>query len=500
MDDAGRRFLECFKRSKRTLAIRDVVHGLAPASVVSGIFVCGIGGASWALGAPVNQGWWAAALFSGFLALALDVARHGWSDARAAHRLDAAPGAASRYSTGLSIAHKSGRTPLEDLALQECSETVAARKDLVPVRLTRNTTLSAGAALWMFGILFVGIALYLESSRPDATAAASSLDQIADQMTKEEPLFVAKADLEALEKGLREEAERLRRGESENPERDAIRAMSEAGLKIQRASDNAGAQGLKPSELDSLEQAASRQPAGEGLESALEAGDLNAASARAAEMPPNQARDAALEAFSRQQGQASPLMQQLAQPSGGGDDASKLLSDALKKSAEAQKQAEQLAKLQAALSDMKMDMRNAQQQQGQQQMSPEQQQQMLAAMQQGQDSQGQGQTEQVGVKSSQPTGKPGSEKDTGSTLDPYGRPDDQPPTELLSFIRGQRTDGAVESSNAETDNMDADVRAQWREVQFAAEQAAAESVKSETIPPGARRLVIRYFEELRPEE
>jgi len=501
MEEAGRRFKDAFKRSKRALAVGDAIQGLVPALIVSGIFAFGIAVASLLLGGPVQVGWWAAAILAGLIALGIDLARHGWSDIRVAQRLDAAEGAASRYSTGLTLLHRTRLTPLEQLALEECGATLSAHPEMVPTRACRRPFVVFGTIVWLVGLGLFGVSGYIESSRPDGDGIAEALDRAADELAEAEIPFAAPENLAALQKGLREEAERLRSGASNDPERDGMRALSRAGLEIQKASAKAGGGGLKDSELDALEDAAGRQPSGEGLEAALDSGDLSAASERASEMPPQEARSAALEAASRQQGEASELMQHLAQEAGAGSDASKLLSDALQQSEEARKQSRQLAKLQSALSDMKMDMRPSQQP-GQQSLSEEDQQRMLAAMQQQQAQQGGGEDpgQQAGLESSMPTGQPGSEKDTGTTLDPFGKADDIPPTDLLSFLRGERAAGPVESSSAATDNMDAEVLAQWREVQAAAEQAAAESVRNESIPPGARRLVIRYFEELRPQE
>lgn len=498
MDQPEDRFRQGLTAGRRALALQDLRLGSATAVLVSGILALLLGFSSLLQGSPLAYGWWLVVVLGGLLALSVEAARPGWSDTRVAARLDRAEGAESRYSTGLALRGLPDRTPMEELALAECAGWVAGQRGRLPVRKMPRRLMAGGAGLWALGLLLFFAAVSFERARPDADAFADALEQAADRLQNPQGQVATAADLAQLQEQLRAEAERLRDGNSQTPGEDAEKALSRASARLEAGKRSLSNGGMRDEELTALQEAAGRQPDGEDLQSALEAGDLEAASERAAELPSEQSANALLDAAARLPQQASSLMSQLAQQaSQGNQDLSEMLSEAIRRSEEARRQAEQLAQMQSALSDMQMDLRPS----GQAGSGPssEEQQQMLAAIGRQQQQQG-NQQESAGFSSSKPTGKPGSEQDTGTTLDPFGGKDDvPPPSDLLSFIQGASTDGPIESSSAETDNQEAQVRSQWREVQAAAEQRAAESVATDSVPPNARRLVRRYFEQIRPE-
>ena len=99
-----------------------------------------------------------------------------------------------------------------------------------------------------------------------------------------------------------------------------------------------------------------------------------------------------------------------------------------------------------------------------------------------------------------PTGRPGDERDSGTTADPFGpgstTPDDSRRKEQLS---GQLAEGeSLAALIPAAAGGDEKAARRYRELFEAAAANAADAVEQEAIPLGARFLIRRYFEAIRP--
>ncbi len=100
-----------------------------------------------------------------------------------------------------------------------------------------------------------------------------------------------------------------------------------------------------------------------------------------------------------------------------------------------------------------------------------------------------------------PTGKPGGDKDEGTTKDPFGKnpvAGAEPGAE--SQITGKLGEGETLSALIPAAKSDAKAARRYKELTEAAASAAEDVVAREDIPLGARHLVRRYFEAIRPKQ
>jgi uncharacterized coiled-coil DUF342 family protein len=98
-----------------------------------------------------------------------------------------------------------------------------------------------------------------------------------------------------------------------------------------------------------------------------------------------------------------------------------------------------------------------------------------------------------------PSGRPGSEKDQGTTLTPFGQQGTEADPRNQEQLAGKLAEG--ESLSALVPSAakgDAKATRRYKELTEAAAAAAADSVLQENIPLGARFLIRRYFDAIRP--
>jgi hypothetical protein len=98
-----------------------------------------------------------------------------------------------------------------------------------------------------------------------------------------------------------------------------------------------------------------------------------------------------------------------------------------------------------------------------------------------------------------PSGRPGSEKDKGTTPTPFGKQGAETEPQKQEQLTGRLAEG--ESLSALVPSAakgDAKATRRYKELTEAAAAAAAEAVTQENIPLGARFLIRRYFEAIRP--
>ncbi len=99
-----------------------------------------------------------------------------------------------------------------------------------------------------------------------------------------------------------------------------------------------------------------------------------------------------------------------------------------------------------------------------------------------------------------PTGQPGGEKDEGTTKDPFGKEAvpaadvGKPEQERARLAEGESLSALIPTAAAG----DAKARRRYKELTEAAASAAEDVVIREDIPVGARHLIRRYFEAIRP--
>ena len=101
-----------------------------------------------------------------------------------------------------------------------------------------------------------------------------------------------------------------------------------------------------------------------------------------------------------------------------------------------------------------------------------------------------------------PSGKPGNGKDRDTTKDPFGAKSDAP-KEAAQQVRSRGQLGEGESLSALIPSAEAgDEKAarRYREIYDAAAFTAEDAVTQENIPLGARFLIRRYFEAIRPKQ
>ncbi len=100
-----------------------------------------------------------------------------------------------------------------------------------------------------------------------------------------------------------------------------------------------------------------------------------------------------------------------------------------------------------------------------------------------------------------PTGKPGTDRDTGTTETPFGQSSPAPGAAAPDRLTGKLGEG--ESLTALTPNAAPDgskASRRYRELYEAAAPAAEDAVNQEAIPLGSRFLIKRYFESIRPRQ
>lgn len=98
-----------------------------------------------------------------------------------------------------------------------------------------------------------------------------------------------------------------------------------------------------------------------------------------------------------------------------------------------------------------------------------------------------------------PSGRPGSEKDKGTTLTPFGKQGTEAEPQKQEQITGQLGEGeSLSTLMPSAAKGDAKATRRYKELTDSAAAAAADAVTQENIPLGARFLIRRYFEAIRP--
>ena len=468
--------------------------------------------------------------------------RDAWSLARAAARLDRLARTHDRCQTALAFAARpaGARTPLESLALEECTRFVERFdfRPAVPIRAPRAWgfavfPLLSLASLALYAFLGIG-----QPPRDPALAAAvdrraETLATIAERLRRDP---AASPELDRLADAMKKAAERLKAGEHTSDDerlKSALKEISslEAMLDAMKQAQREGK--ISPGELAALAAALAASEQTRAAAESLQGGQLEKAAGQLEQL---------LQQL-QQQGNAAQALQQLAQSMQ--EQAAKLSEQERNEVARQMEQAAQGAQSgqpqlsQQALQRLAELLRRAgqngnpsrqQASSGQgKPMTAKQLQDLINALEnmkdglrpgdgkpggQPQDGQGPGSqmlatVESFGANPSGdpsagqlPTGMPGSEHDAGHPEKLYAdQPADTAKTGEAHRVEGLLGEGeTLQELTAAGGGSPAKAGRRYKELYDAMAPAAQETVEQENIPLGSRVYIRRYFENIRPKE
>ena len=111
-----------------------------------------------------------------------------------------------------------------------------------------------------------------------------------------------------------------------------------------------------------------------------------------------------------------------------------------------------------------------------------------------------GQGEPQPGDANEPSGRPGSENDFGTTDTPFGAKNDPPGKGGDVALKGQLADGESLSIMLPTAGDTTKAARRYKELYEAMAPVAENAVEQENIPLGSRFFIKRYFESIRPRE
>jgi len=511
------------------MVVRHFLDALASAAlVVAGVvLITGACSRFFAGHAPVNtRTAVAAAIAVVLLAIATTLFRRR-TLAQVAECVDALGGTKDRLVTALALQNRHGR--FDSLAKRECAEYLE-RRDLRP--LIRLNPPRAGAWLIVPLVALALLQLDFQRARQIRLAeAARAQAAVADTVLQVEHLGdkaraaserAKSEELKQLAEQLKRSAERLRsETKTEDAQKAALRELSsleEMMRELQR-------QPSPPDEAKELAKALSALPGMQDVLNALNQENLAAA---------DEAMDRAL----KEQKETKPdqlteeqVEKNLREAMQGLADRRKL-SEALQKLADKMKQRGGEGASQSAmqqLAQMLQQMRSQGQQasgNGNQQQRQMTLQELIAAIEnmkfgegenqsnQASSNQGNGPANPVMMQSfaanpqgpPQPgdgkdaSGRPGSERDFGTTDTPFGGKNDAQEKGGELAVRGQLNEGESLSMMLPSAGDTSKSARRYKELYESIAGAAENSVEQENIPLGSRFLIKRYFESIRPRE
>jgi hypothetical protein len=460
---------------------------------------------------------------------------------RVAHALDVAGATRDRFVTGLRLAEKSRASELETVALTEIAGWARGRKlsPLLPVRFPREL-LWIAAPVAMLALLWWGAinANAIKDARAaQETAAISETAKQLDHIAKLTEILAnenQEKTMKLIAERLRQSAEQMRAeaAEGKDAHKAALRelAMLEELVKELRRSEAA-----TPEELKALAEALAKHGPTREAAKDIAGGNLADAAKKLAEAAaqqdaPNAAAvretlKQALDHLAEQRERVSKQIEKLQhQASDGRRDLLKQIAEALNELAQQGKNVARAGK-------------GAAQQGGQKKMTDEdlkrllgalenlkdQQQQQGEGLQDGQSQPGEpkdgnpdreGKVAMLNFSSGErpgndsgdsinsPSGKPGNDGDRDTTKDPFGAksaaPKSAPRKEQDAGQLGAGESLSVLIPSAVAGDEKAARR--YRELYDAASFAAEDAVTQENIPLGARFLIRRYFQAIRPKQ
>lgn len=431
-----------------------------------------------------------------------------------------------RLATALALSREEKSSPLADLARTECAAFLARTdfRPLIPLHAPR-------LGIWLvvplvaLALLRLDFALHRSATEAEtAKAQAAIADTVAQieqlarkveqaqQQTRDE-------ELKKLAEQLAASAERLR---AETNADDAKKAAMRELSALENAMRELQRQPSPADEMKELAKALAQMPGMEDVLKALSENNL-AEAQRALQRAQEAPKDAANQPSEEQVENAlRDAMQNLAER--------RELSQALQKLADQMKQ-QSGGLSQQAMQQLSQMLQQAQKNQpgdngnsGQRQMTMQE---LISALENAKFGEGQnqdqqrpggekpGEGQQVIVQSfpngdrnappqagdaSHPSGKPGSERDFGTTPTPFG---DQSAAQEKGgelALKGQLSQGETLSMMIPSAGDQSTSARRYKDLYDAAAAAAQDAVQQENIPLGSRFLIKRYFESIRPQE
>jgi Asp-tRNA(Asn)/Glu-tRNA(Gln) amidotransferase C subunit len=485
----------------------------------------------WLAGLPPLDG------FTALLLAALALAAAGlWLFARpdiqeTAAVIDRLGDTRDRFITALALeAGSAPATPLRELARRECTEYLAAR-DFRPLIALRFPAQAAWAIAPCIAILLLQWAHDSQQHRARAQAEEAS-GAIARTVQQIEAL-ARNAERKALEPGseemrriaeqLKASAERLRAQTTpEEAQKAALRELShleEMVRELQR----------QPSAAEEMRELAKALGALPGMQDVLNALNENnlAEAQKAIERAMHERQEKGPDQLSEEQ--AAKAVQQAMQ----GLADRRRLSEALQKLADQMRQQGSQGASQQAMQQLAQMIEQAQQRQGDQATGAQQEgrqmslQELIAALEnmrfgedpggadQGSNEQTPGGGQQVSIQTfgstnpqgapqfgdaQQPSGRPGSERDFGTSDTPFGAASDPQEKGGELALKGRLGQGETLSMMLPSADDRTSSARRYRELYEAIAAEAQDAVEQEEIPLGSRLLIKRYFESIRPRD
>jgi hypothetical protein len=457
---------------------------------------------------------------------------------RVARAIDAAGATRDRFVTGLRLAEKAGANELETVALTEIAGYARSRKlgPLLPVRLPRELPWIAApvamlALLWWSAMNATAIK---DARAAEETAAisetAKQLEHIA-KLTDIQANENQETVLKLIADRLRQSAEQIRAeaADGKDARKTALRELANLEELVKQLRRPEAA---TPEELKALAEALAKHEQTRDAAKDIAGGNLAEAAkklAQAAEDKPsaeqvNATLKQALDHLAERREEVSKQIEKLQQAGEGGrQDLLKQIADALNDLAQQGKGVardgkgapkgeqkkmtdEDLRRLLGALEGLK----DQQQRQGD---GPQGGEPQAGEPKEG-DANGDGKVAMLNFSSSErpgempedsinsPSGKPGNDKDSDTTKDPFGAksaaPKDAARKEQNAGQLGEGESLSVLLPSAAAGDEKAVRR--YRELYDAAAFAAEDAVTQENIPLGARFLIRRYFQAIRPRQ
>ena len=457
---------------------------------------------------------------------------------RVARSLDAAGATRDRFVTGLWLAEKAGANELETIALTEIADWARARKLglLLPVRLPRELPWIA-APVAMLALLWwsaMNAAAIKDTRAAQETAAisetAKQLEHIA-KLTDIQANENQEKELKLIADRLRQSAEQMRAeaADGKDARKAALRELAnlEDIVKQLRRPEAA-----TPEELKALADALAKHEQTRNAAKDIAGGNFADAAkklvqAAAQQDAPsaeqvNETLKQALDHLAERREQVSKQIEKLQQAGEGGrQDLLKQIADALNELAQQgkgvardSKGAQQDAQKKMTDEDLKrllgalQNLKDQQQGDGPQGGEPQQ-----GEPKEGEPN-GDGKVALLNFSHSErpedmleggvnfPSGKPGNDKDRDTTKDPFGAKSSAPKDAARKEQDAGQL-GAGESLSVlipSAASGDAKAERRYRELYDAASSAAEDAVAQENIPLGARFLIRRYFQAIRPKQ
>jgi hypothetical protein len=469
---------------------------------------------------------WAFGLALGLVAAlsAALVLAQPWPLEKVAALADARGQTRDRFATALALAGHEGK--LAALARQECAAWLSAKdfRPLVPLHPPRAgrwlavPLLALGFLQLDFGWQRAAALAEAELAQSAVAETVAQLEQLARQ-AEESGEQSRDEELKKLAEQLRQSADRLRaETRSETAPKAALRELSalEAALReLQR----------QPAPADEMKELAKALATLPGMQEVLEALNRNDLAAAQAAMEKAREEQTAKPPDALAQEQVEKNLQQAMQ----GLADRRRLSQALQKLAE-QMKLNQGSAAQSAMQQLAQMLQQQAQQQSQQadggkgrQMTLQE---MIAALENMKFGDGQDSPQQAGRNAQPggqpvivqsfgspdvqrdpqpggaqaPSGRPGSERDFGTTEHPFGAKSEAQDKGGELAVKGRLGEGETLSMLLPSAGDQSRAGRRYQDLYEAAAAAAQDSIEQEDIPLGSRFLIKRYFEGIRPRE